>query len=184
MRTSGRSWGFPRRRCSLSPLFFKWRDLPVLFCFDPEWQARIAGLCTLVAATVVFFCSRCWPPPSLPPSRQLARALVIATLVTPGATAYLLTDRFGRMLFLAGAQMGAITSAVGAYASYFVNGAPGGVHRHAVDPRLFSGTLFFAPKHGMLTQRRRGRGGPRSSLICPMNALAWRTIFVPYGFIP
>ena len=52
--------------------------------------------------------------------------LVIALVVTPGATAYLLTDRFPRLIALA-AVIGAVTSALGAYISYFLDGATGGV---------------------------------------------------------
>ena len=46
-------------------------------------------------------------------------------VVTPGATAYLLTDRFGRCIVISVA-MGATTSFVGAYVSYFLDGATGG----------------------------------------------------------
>jgi manganese/iron transport system permease protein len=52
--------------------------------------------------------------------------LVIALVVTPGATAYLLTDRFPRLIVIAVA-IGSITSFVGVYLSYFLDGATGGV---------------------------------------------------------
>ena len=52
--------------------------------------------------------------------------LVVAMVVTPGATAYLLTDRFPRLLALA-AGIGAATGFFGAYISYFLDGATGGV---------------------------------------------------------
>ena len=54
-------------------------------------------------------------------------------VVTPGATAYLLTDRFPRLLALAVA-IGTLTSFIGAYASYFLDGATGGVIVTLADP--------------------------------------------------
>ncbi len=51
--------------------------------------------------------------------------LVICMVVTPGATAYLLTDRFSRLLWIA-VIIGALTSFIGAYVSYFMDGATGG----------------------------------------------------------
>ena len=94
----------------------------MLFSFDVESGAvaRPAAstllhvlLLTLLAATAVAAL------------QTVGACLVVAMLVTPGATAYLLTDRFGRMLWLAGG-LGAITALAGAYASYFLNGATGG----------------------------------------------------------
>ena len=79
--------------------------------------------------------------------------LVIAMVVTPGATAYLLTDRFPRLIALSVA-IGAATSAVGAYVSYFLDGATGGVIV-VLQTLLFLAAFFFAPKHGMLAARRR-----------------------------
>ncbi|MGI8602951.1 MAG: metal ABC transporter permease [Verrucomicrobiales bacterium] len=135
---------------TLLVLALKWHDL-VLYCFDAN-QARTLGfrvtglhliLLTLLSATTVAAL------------QTVGAALVIATLVTPGATAYLLTDRFGRMLWLGGG-IGTVTSALGAYASYFVNGAPGGCIV-TLQTLVFLGALFLAPKHGMLANRNRGR---------------------------
>jgi len=75
--------------------------------------------------------------------------------VTPGATAYLLTDRFGKMLWLS-AGMGALTSLIGAYASYFLNGSTGGCIV-TLQTLLFLLCFFAAPKHGMFAARRRAR---------------------------
>jgi len=76
--------------------------------------------------------------------------LVIALVVTPGATAYLLTDRFERLM----------TSALGAYASFFLDGATGGII--VVSQTLvFLAAFVFAPKHGMLAARVRGRESAR-----------------------
>jgi manganese/iron transport system permease protein len=73
-------------------------------------------------------------------------------LVTPGATAYLLTDRFGRMVQIAVA-MGVGSSAIGAYASYYFNGSTGGCIV-VLQTLLFLAALIFGPKYGILHQRR------------------------------
>ena len=85
---------------------------------------------------------------------------MIAVLVTPGATAYLLTDRFGVMLLL-GSAIGAVTAFIGAYASYFVNGETGGCIV-TLQTLVFLAALVFAPKHGLLAGRRARR---RSCLV-------------------
>jgi len=81
--------------------------------------------------------------------------LVIAMVVTPGATAYLLTDRFPRLIVIAVA-LGAITSFVGAYVSFFLDGATGGVII-SLQTLIFLLTFVFAPKHGWLAARARAR---------------------------
>lgn len=132
---------------TLLVLGLKWKDL-LLFCFDPN-QARTIGLnttilhftlLTLLAATAVAAL------------QAVGACLVVAMLVTPGATAYLLTDRFGKMLGIASA-MGVLTSFVGAYASYFLDGSVGGCIV-VLQTSLFVAALIFAPKHGMLAARR------------------------------
>jgi manganese/iron transport system permease protein len=74
-------------------------------------------------------------------------------VVTPGATAYLLTDRFPRLLVIAVA-IGTLTSGIGAYLSYFLDGATGGVIV-TLQTLVFLAAFYFAPKHGILAARRR-----------------------------
>src|SRR5690606_32928055 len=88
--------------------------------------------------------------------QTVGACLVIAMVVTPGATAYLLTDRFDRLLMLSVA-IGAGTSVLGAYASYFLDGATGGVIV-VLQTLLFLAAFIFAPKHGMLASRRQAAG--------------------------
>lgn len=135
---------------TLLVLALKWKDL-VLFCFDAN-QARALGLrplvlhftlLTLLAATAVAA------------MQTVGATLVVATLVTPGATAYLLTDRFHRMLVIAGI-MGVTTSFAGAYASYFLNGSTGGCIV-VLQTLVFLAALTFAPKHGLRASRARRR---------------------------
>jgi manganese/iron transport system permease protein len=83
--------------------------------------------------------------------------LVISMVVTPGATAYLLTDRFPRLIVIA-VLIGTLTSVFGAYASYFLDGATGGIIV-VLQTLVFLVAFFFAPKHGMLAARRRAAAG-------------------------
>ena len=89
-------------------------------------------------------------------------ALVIAMLVTPGATAYLLTDRFPRLILIAIA-VGALSSLVGAYISFFLDGATGGVIVVA-QTLIFLAAFVWAPKHGILASRRRARQALREGV--------------------
>ena len=55
--------------------------------------------------------------------------------------------------------IGRLTSCVGAYVSYFLDGATGGLIV-TLQTLVFLAAFVFAPKHGMLAARRRrvGRG--------------------------
>ena len=133
---------------SLGILALKWKDLMVTF-FD-ENHARSIGLNTPLLKGVFFtLLSAC----AVAALQTVGACLVIAMVVTPGATAYLLTDRFGRLIIISVA-IGAITSFVGAYVSYFLDGATGGVIV-TLQSLLFLAAFFLAPKHGMLAARRR-----------------------------
>jgi manganese/iron transport system permease protein len=133
---------------SLAVLGLKWKDLMVTF-FD-ESHARSIGLNT-AALKVTFFTllSAC----TVAALQTVGACLVIAMVVTPGATAYLLTDRFGRLVAISVA-LGAGTSFVGAYISYFLDGATGGVIV-TLQTLLFLAAFIFAPKHGRIAARRR-----------------------------
>jgi manganese/iron transport system permease protein len=135
---------------TLVVLGFKWRDL-LLFCFDPN-QARALGLNTTVLHFTLLTLLSATAVAAL---QTVGACLVVAMLVTPGATAYLLTDRFGRMIGIATA-MGVGTSIVGAYASYFFDGSTGGCIV-TLQSLLFGAALIWAPKHGLLAQRARRR---------------------------
>ena len=135
---------------SLAILALKWKDLMVTF-FD-ESHARTIGLnpaflkglfFTLLAASTVAAL------------QTVGAFLVVAMVVTPGATAYLLSDRFERVILLSLA-IGAGTSGVGAYLSYFLDGATGGVIV-VLQTLLFLTAFVFAPKHGLIASRRRAR---------------------------
>ena len=133
---------------SLAVLLVKWKDLMVTF-FD-ESHARSIGL-NPTALKIVFF--TLLSASTVAALQTVGAFLVVCMVVTPGATAYLLTDRFPRLLVLA-VIIGSITSFVGAYASYFLDGATGGIIV-VLQTAIFLIAFFLAPKHGMLAARRR-----------------------------
>ena len=132
---------------SLAVLTLKWRDLMAAF-FD-ESHARSIGLNTSGLKILFFTLLAACTVAAL---QTVGACLVVAMVVTPGATAYLLTDRFGRLIVIAMA-IGASTSFVGAYLSYFLDGATGGVIV-TLQTLVFLAAFYFAPKHGVLAARR------------------------------
>ena len=78
--------------------------------------------------------------------------LVIAMVITPGATAYLLTDRFTTLAMIA-VILGILSSAIGVYISYFLDGATGGVIV-CIQTALFLLAFIFSPKYGLIRQRK------------------------------
>ncbi|MER9291176.1 metal ABC transporter permease [Mesorhizobium sp. M0518] len=135
---------------SLVVLGLRWKDMMLVF-FDENhargvglnpWRLRVLFFVLLSACIVAAL-------------QTVGAILVIAMVVTPGATAYLLTDRFGVMILLAMA-IGAATSAVGAYLSFFLDGATGGLIV-VLQTVVFLIAFVFAPKHGRLAARRAAR---------------------------
>jgi manganese/iron transport system permease protein len=135
---------------SLAIMAFIWKDLMVTF-FD-ESHARSIGIKTGLLKIVFFtLLSAC----TVAALQTVGACLVIAMVVTPGATAYLLTDRFGWLIVIAVA-LGAVTSFAGAYLSYFLDGATGGVIV-TLQTLVFLAVFYLAPKHGLIAARRRVR---------------------------
>ena len=132
---------------TLALVLLKRRDL-LLYCFDPN-QARAIGLpvrvlhyglLVLLALTIVAAL------------KAVGIILVIAMLIGPGATAYLLTDNFDRMLPIAVA-VALFSAAVGTVASFHLDGATGACIV-LVQATLFVLAFLFAPKRGLLSLRR------------------------------
>ncbi|MEM8635861.1 MAG: metal ABC transporter permease [Pseudomonadota bacterium] len=122
-------------------LLIVWRDLLAVF-FDED-HAKSVGLnpallkgifFTLLSATVVAA------------MQTVGAFLVIALVITPGATAYLLTDKFSRLIGYA-IVIGIMTSFIGTYLSYFLNGATGGLIV-CLQTLIFMLAFAFAPKYG------------------------------------
>ncbi|AWI85633.1 hypothetical protein CEW88_18160 [Alloyangia pacifica] len=135
---------------SLAVLLAKWKDLMVVF-FD-EGHARSIGLRPgLLKALFFTLLSAC----VVAAMQTVGAFLVIAMVVTPGATAYLLCDRFPRLIATSVA-IGTVTSFAGAYLSYFLDGATGGIIV-LLQTAIFLLTFTFAPKHGRLAARRKAK---------------------------
>jgi manganese/iron transport system permease protein len=135
---------------SLAVLLTKWKDLMVTF-FD-ENHARSIGLRPGLLKAIFFILLSA----SIVAAMQTVGAfLVIALVVTPGATAYLLCDRFPRLI-ITSVAIGSVTSFMGAYISYFLNGATGGIIV-TLQTLFFLMAFFFAPKHGLLAAKRKAK---------------------------
>lgn len=135
---------------TLLVLALKWKDLMVTF-FD-EAHARTIGL-NPTALKLLFF--TLLSASTVAALQTVGAFLVIAMVVTPGATAYLLTDRFPRLILIS-MTIGAGTSFTGAYASYFLDGATGGIIV-VLQTLIFLLAFLFAPKHGLLAAHTRSR---------------------------
>lgn len=124
----------------------KRRDF-LLYCFDPQ-HARVVGLpvgllhyglLVLLSLTIVA---------SL---KAVGIILVVAMLITPGATAYLLARSFGKMLAVAMA-VAVGSSVLGTFVSFHIDAATG-PSIVLIQTALFLLALFFAPGTGLLMRR-------------------------------
>jgi manganese/iron transport system permease protein len=133
---------------TLAIVLLKQRDL-LLYCFDPNHARSIGlpvrllhyGLLVLLSLTIVA---------SL---KAVGIILVIAMLIAPGATAYLLTDSFERMLVIA-VTVATVSAALGTLASFHIDAATGACIV-LVQAFVFSLAFLFAPKHGLVWRARR-----------------------------
>jgi manganese/iron transport system permease protein len=83
--------------------------------------------------------------------QTVGNILVLAMLVTPAATARLLTDRLPVTVALA-ALIGALSGALGLYLSYYA-GVASGASVVLVATALFVIVLLFSPRSGLITTR-------------------------------
>ena len=133
---------------SLCVLATKWKDFMVTF-FD-ENHARSIGLNPDLLKILFFTILAASCVAAL---QTVGAFLVIAMVVTPGATAYLLTDKFPRLLIIS-VIIGTLSSFFGAYISYFLNGAAGGIIVSIIT-LIFISTFILAPKHGYFKSKSR-----------------------------
>lgn len=127
------------------------KDL-ILFCFDST-HARSIGINTTFLYYVLLALLSLTAVAGL---QTVGIILLVAMLVTPGATAYLLSDRFDHMLLIAMAT-GIFSSVMGTYISYYLDGSTGGCIV-VLQTVLFLVAMVFAPKHGLLASARQDRG--------------------------
>ena len=130
---------------TLAIILLRRKDL-LLFCFDPNHakaiglntQAMYYTLLSVLALTIVT-------------ALQTAGiVLVVAMLVTPGATAYLLSDRFDHMLIISVA-VSVLSCLFGTYVSYHLDASTGGCIV-VLMTLFFCAAMIFAPKYGMFAQ--------------------------------
>lgn len=132
---------------SLVALVLRRRDL-LLFSFDPQHASAIGlrigllhyGLLAVISLVVVGALD------------AVGLILAIALLIAPGATAHLLTERFDRMLFLS-ILIGILGAIGGVFLGFYANADPA-ASIVVVLTGIFILAFLFAPKNGVLWQRR------------------------------
>ncbi|WP_432467790.1 metal ABC transporter permease [Agarivorans sp. Z349TD_8] len=127
-------------------LFWK----PLLLVFFDENQAATTGISARGFKLLFFVLLSACTVASL---QAVGALLVIAMVIIPGASAYLLSDRFGVMLIIS-TLFGLVTSLVGVYLSYFWDTSTGGLIVLS-QVSIFATALLFAPKYGLLNSHHR-----------------------------
>jgi len=128
----------------IAVVFLLYKEL-LFYTFDPVGAQAAGlpvnllnfGLMVLIALTIVASLT------------AVGVILVLALLITPGATAYLLVKRLNQMMIL-GAFIGIVASISGIYLSYFYN-LPSGPAIVLVASGIFVLALLFSPSQGILT---------------------------------
>ncbi|MDN3311570.1 metal ABC transporter permease [Microbacterium oryzae] len=131
---------------ALAVLLVKRRDL-TLYAFDPT-HAFAIGLSPRLLGAILLGVLALTAVVAL---QVVGVILVVAMLIIPGATAHLLTDRFGRMLVIAPA-LSAASSVVGIYLSFWLDAASGALVI-LVQGVVFTLVYLFGPRHGLLGRR-------------------------------
>lgn len=139
---------------ALSILLIKRRDLK-LFAFDPI-HANAIGLSPKRLGALLLGVLALTSVVAL---QAVGVVLVVAMLIIPGATAYLLTDKFSRMLVIA-PVVSAVCAIAGIYVSYYLDTASGGMVV-MTQGIVFALVYLFSPSQGVIakwtSQRRRTR---------------------------
>ncbi|WP_370011455.1 metal ABC transporter permease [Nocardia cyriacigeorgica] len=127
-------------------LVLKRRDF-TLYAFDPTHAHAIGMSPRLLGAALLGLLALT----SVVALQAVGVILVVAMLIIPGATAYLLTDRFGRMLVIA-PTISAACAVIGLYLSYHLDTASGGMIV-VTQGVAFAAVYLFAPRHGVIGTR-------------------------------
>lgn len=130
---------------SFMTLVLKWKEFFLVF-FD-ETQAKSVGLNTKLLKIIFFTILSASCVAAL---QTVGAFLVVAMLVIPGASAYLLSNRF-RILVAISLFIGTLTSFCGAYLSFFLNSNTGGIIV-LLQTLIFILIFLFAPQNGYLTR--------------------------------
>tara|TARA_Y100001933_G_scaffold232939_1_gene251904 strand:- start:702 stop:1574 length:873 start_codon:yes stop_codon:yes gene_type:complete len=118
------------------------KDL-MLYCFDPR-HAKTVGI---NVGFLHYLLLTCLSLAAVVGLQTVGIVLVVAMLITPGATAYLLTDKFDR-LSLISVLTSIVSSVVGIYLSYWFDIETGG-SIVLVQTFIFLFAFLFAPRYGI-----------------------------------
>lgn len=132
-------------------LFLKWKEFMIVF-FD-EVHAKSVGIDTYKIKILFFTLLSVSTVAAL---QTVGAFLVIALVVTPGATAYLLTNKFSTLIILS-VTIGSLTSFAGAYLSYFIDGATGGVIVLLLTAIFFIAFIFKNNGNPMIWKKEKRR---------------------------
>ncbi|MDI9895140.1 metal ABC transporter permease [Rhodococcus sp. IEGM 1381] len=136
---------------ALTVMIVKRRDF-TLFAFD-RTQARAVGINPTVISAVMLTLLALTTVVAL---QAVGVILVVAMLITPGASAYLLTHSFGRMLVLA-PLISVGCALVGIYASFYLDVSSGG-SVVLTQGLVFVFAYLLSPSQGIVTRALRQRG--------------------------
>ncbi len=119
------------------------KDL-MLYCFDPR-HAKTVGINVTFLHYLLLTCLSLAAVVGL---QSVGIILVVAMLITPGATAYLITDQFDNMTIIS-VLSAIISSIVGIYVSFWFDLETGGSIVLA-QTFIFLFAFLFAPRYGII----------------------------------
>lgn len=120
--------------------------------FDPQMAAAVGINVALVHYLLMGLVS----VTTVGAFESVGAILVVAMLIVPGATAYLLTERLGAMLLLSVVQ-GALSSVLGYFLARWLDSSIAGAMT-TVSGALFALAFLFAPKQGLVVRLWQHRG--------------------------
>ncbi len=123
------------------------KDL-MLYCFDPR-HAKTVGINVSFLHYLLLTCLSLAAVVGL---QSVGIILVVAMLITPGATAYLLTDKFDNMTVIS-VLSAILSSLVGIYVSFWFDLETGGSIVLA-QTFIFLFAFLFAPRYGIFKLKR------------------------------
>ncbi|MDQ3194638.1 MAG: metal ABC transporter permease [Bacteroidota bacterium] len=136
--------------------------------FDPT-MAHIIGIST---AVVHYFLMTLLSMSIVAGLQSVGVILIIAMLITPPATAFLITDKLKKLLLLS-CMFGVLSSVIGLYLSYHLNFASG-ASIVLVSVFFFAMAFLFSPKEGIIIKSIRRSRNSRINLIEDIIKLVYR----------
>lgn len=136
-------------------VFIFYKELKIT-SFDPM-MAKAYGLnTTLVHYLLMFFLTLV----AVVSLQTVGTILVISMLITPAATAYLLTDRLAKMIFIS-ATVGVLSAIIGVFYSYSYNW-PSGATIVLTSAVFFTLAFLFSPTKGIIFLRNKTKKNAKS----------------------